>query len=135
MQQYELTRVRNFSRRVALLAGVKLMLLSLVGGQLYNLQVRKREKYRTKADENRINIRLLAPLRGRIYDRGGRLIALNKRNYRLVLVPEQAGNIPAILQTLSATVPLRPADHQCICLLYTSPSPRDLSTSRMPSSA
>ena len=26
------------------------------------------------------------------------------------------------------------ADHKC-CLLYTSPSPRDLSTSRMPSSA
>jgi len=114
MQQYELTRVRNFSRRVALLAGVKLMLLSLVGGQLYNLQVRKREKYRTKADENRINIRLLAPLRGRIYDRGGRLIALNKQNYRLVLVPEQAGNIRTILQTLSATVPLRAADHQRI---------------------
>ena len=27
------------------------------------------------------------------------------------------------------------ADTDCICLLYTSPSPRDLSTSRMPSSA
>ena len=26
-------------------------------------------------------------------------------------------------------------DDRCICLLYTSPSPRDLSTSRMPSSA
>ena len=26
-------------------------------------------------------------------------------------------------------------DDVCICLLYTSPSPRDLSTSRMPSSA
>ena len=26
-------------------------------------------------------------------------------------------------------------DLRCICLLYTSPSPRDLSTSRMPSSA
>ena len=25
--------------------------------------------------------------------------------------------------------------YRCICLLYTSPSPRDLSTSRMPSSA
>ena len=24
---------------------------------------------------------------------------------------------------------------ECVCLLYTSPSPRDLSTSRMPSSA
>ena len=27
------------------------------------------------------------------------------------------------------------ADKNCVCLLYTSPSPRDLSTSRMPSSA
>ena len=26
-------------------------------------------------------------------------------------------------------------DHDTVCLLYTSPSPRDLSTSRMPSSA
>ena len=26
-------------------------------------------------------------------------------------------------------------EHACDCLLYTSPSPRDLSTSRMPSSA
>ena len=26
-------------------------------------------------------------------------------------------------------------DRSCVCLLYTSPSPRDLSTSRMPSSA
>ena len=30
---------------------------------------------------------------------------------------------------------LRPASSPKICLLYTSPSPRDLSTSRMPSSA
>ena len=29
----------------------------------------------------------------------------------------------------------RPSTVICICLLYTSPSPRDLSTSRMPSSA
>ena len=30
---------------------------------------------------------------------------------------------------------LRAPDHGQLCLLYTSPSPRDLSTSRMPSSA
>ena len=30
---------------------------------------------------------------------------------------------------------LEPSDMPCNCLLYTSPSPRDLSTSRMPSSA
>ena len=32
------------------------------------------------------------------------------------------------------TIPLMLAGHD-VCLLYTSPSPRDLSTSRMPSSA
>ena len=32
-------------------------------------------------------------------------------------------------------VPVAQKDIFCICLLYTSPSPRDLSTSRMPSSA
>ena len=31
--------------------------------------------------------------------------------------------------------PVQWCDHLYLCLLYTSPSPRDLSTSRMPSSA
>ena len=35
----------------------------------------------------------------------------------------------------SNLVPELTADHPQVCLLYTSPSPRDLSTSRMPSSA
>ena len=78
MQQYELARIRNFTRRAAVLGAGKLVLLSLVGSQLYNLQIVKREKYRTQADQNRINIRLVPPPRGRIFDRSGRLIAQNK---------------------------------------------------------
>ena len=35
----------------------------------------------------------------------------------------------------SGVIHLEISDHSLICLLYTSPSPRDLSTSRMPSSA
>jgi len=45
------------------------------------------------ADENRINLRLLAPPRGRIYDRFGVALADNKHNYRVVVVPEQAGDL------------------------------------------
>ena len=111
MQQYELVRSRKFTRRVAVLAGIKLALISVVGVQLYNLQILKRQKYRTKADENRINLRLLAPPRGRIFDRAGRLIAQNKQNYRLILVPEQAGNIQELLRTLAETVPLDMSEH------------------------
>ena len=42
--------------------------------------------------------------------------------------------IQAVRDTVSASSDLL-IDHYIGCLLYTSPSPRDLSTSRMPSSA
>ena len=44
---------------------------------------------------------------------------------------EEAADVPGYPQTIG-THDVREA---CACLLYTSPSPRDLSTSRMPSSA
>ena len=52
------------------------------------------------ADENRINLRLLAPLRGRILDRFGVALADNRQNYHLVIVAEQAGDIAATLDAL-----------------------------------
>ena len=46
------------------------------------------------------------------------------------------GNASPILGDINAPLTLIEfGDYQCTCLLYTSPSPRDLSTSRMPSSA
>ena len=36
---------------------------------------------------------------------------------------------------MKPTMHVKVGDHVKVCLLYTSPSPRDLSTSRMPSSA
>ena len=44
-------------------------------------------------------------------------------------------NAPFGIATLIGLVVLMPVSVWGICLLYTSPSPRDLSTSRMPSSA
>ena len=41
----------------------------------------------------------------------------------------------AVREAAKRTIGLRHFDCQLICLLYTSPSPRDLSTSRIPSSA
>ena len=52
----------------------------------------------------------------------------------LVMVVNDKGPDIAILRTLGAT-PAQIMGTFMVCLLYTSPSPRDLSTSRMPSSA
>ena len=53
---------------------------------------------------------------------------LAPNNGMFILAGDSAGGNIAIASTLAL-------QHQSGCLLYTSPSPRDLSTSRMPSSA
>jgi penicillin-binding protein 2 len=114
VQQVELNRIKVFNRRLILLGGLKLVLLSVVGGQLYNLQILQREKYLTKADENRINIRVLPPPRGRILDRSGRVLADNKQTYRLVLVAEQSRNVEKVLDVLSSLVTITEGERQRI---------------------
>jgi len=97
-------RQKVFTRRTALLAGGKLILLSTLVGRMYYLQVLESERYTMLADENRINIRLLSPPRGRIVDRFGIPIAVNQQNHRVVLVPEAANPVEATLHTLGAII-------------------------------
>ncbi len=106
MQIRDSGRQRSFSRRLVLLAAGKLALFGVLGGRMYYLQVVEADKYRTMADDNRINLRLLAPPRGRILDRNGAVLADNQLNYRVVLVAEQTGSIPATLDALSEIVPI-----------------------------
>src|SRR5690606_17867191 len=96
---------RVFSRRALMLAGGQAALMSALAGRLYYLQVLHADQYAMMADENRINIRLLPPLRGRIIDRFGREVAGNRQNYRVVLIPEQTQSIDATLDALAEFIP------------------------------
>lgn len=103
-------RDRLFTRRALILAGGKLGLLSTLVGRLYYLQVVEADRYQMLADENRINWRLLAPPRGRILDRFGEPLALNRLNYRLVIVSEQARNLETALDRVGQVVTLSEFD-------------------------
>ncbi|MBI1206324.1 MAG: penicillin-binding protein 2 [Azospirillum sp.] len=96
------------------LGGLKLGLLSTLVGRLYYLEVIESERYSTLADENRISLRLIAPSRGQIVDRQGVPLAINRQNYRVVLVSERSPNVPATLNRLSRIVPLSETDHRRI---------------------
>ncbi|MFT5489104.1 MAG: penicillin-binding protein 2 [Alphaproteobacteria bacterium] len=108
------SRFKSFSRRVAFLGGGKVLLLSLLAGRMYQLQVIESDKYKTLADENRINLRLLPPPRGTIVDRYGRALAVNKENYRVTLVAEQVRDINTMLDTLSGIISLEDYERQRI---------------------
>ncbi len=67
-------------------------LFGTVFWRLYGLQVEQAEEFGIQAEENRINVRLLVPQRGRILDRFGVELAANRQNFRVLLVPEDARN-------------------------------------------
>ena len=93
-----------------MLGGGQLALFGVLGGRLYNLQITEGEKYRLQAENNRINMSLLTPPRGLIFDRNGRPLAVNRPNYYVTLVPEQTSSIDVSLDALSEYIPISDED-------------------------
>lgn len=96
---------RKMTRRGLILAGGQAGFLALLGLRLRHLQVNQGEEFRLLAEENRINIRLIPPARGLIFDRNGVPLAENHQNYRIIIVREQAGDVKAVLSRLNRIVP------------------------------
>jgi penicillin-binding protein 2 len=95
-----------FNRRTALMGLGQAGLTAALVGRLYYLQVVEADKYRLLADENRINLRLIPPSRGLIYDRFGLPLADNYPNYRAMLVAEQSPDLERTLADFAELVPL-----------------------------
>ena len=99
-----------FTRRALVLGGIQLGALGFLGYRLNKLQVEEGERYATLAEENRISARLLAPPRGRVLDREGRVVAGGQLNWRALIVAEEARDVPAVLETFGRIVPLNEAE-------------------------
>ncbi len=108
----DVDRSKVFSRRAVLLSGGTALLFGTLVGRLYYLQVLQADRYRVLAEENRISFRLLSPPRGRILDRFGEELANNQQNYRVLLIPEQAGSIDETLSALGRLVAIDEYDRR-----------------------
>ena len=97
---------RQIGRRSLFVGGLFVATSAVLSARMRYLQVERAEDFRLLAEENRINIRLLPPARGLIFDRNGVLVAANEQNYRITLVREDAGDIDAVLAQLSQIVAL-----------------------------
>lgn len=97
---------RLFTRRALFVGVSQVVLVSALVARMYDLQVVQSDQYKVLADENRINLRLLPPPRGRILDRNGVEIATNKQNYRAVLIAEQTKSVERTLESLGKVIPI-----------------------------
>jgi len=107
-------RYKSFTRRTAVLAGGQVAVFLVLAGRMYQLQVLQSNRYKMLADENRINLRLLPPPRGRILDRFGAPMAVNRENYRVLLVAENAHDLDSTLDTLGRIIRIGPNERQRI---------------------
>jgi penicillin-binding protein 2 len=106
MDRRDQVRFKTFTRRALVLGGLQGALATVLAGRLYWLQVVEAERWRTLSDDNRISLRMLPPPRGRVLDRTGEEIAGNRRNFRVVLIPEQTGSVRGTLEKLSRLITL-----------------------------
>ncbi len=105
---------KMFNRRALILGGAQGVLTAALVGRMYYLQVIEADRYRTLAEDNRINIQLLPPPRGRILDRFGQALAINKQQFRVLIVPEQATKLTPTLDQLAKIVELSEHDRERI---------------------
>ena len=101
---------RKVSRRGLIMGGAQLAFVGALGLRMRYLQVDQADQFRMLAEENRINVRLLPPARGLMFDRNGALLAANEQNYKIVLVREDAGDVEDVLARLARLVPLTEED-------------------------
>lgn len=92
------------TRRGVLLLGVQAGVAGALAWRMRQLQLVEHERYRVLAEENRINMRLIAPARARLLDRNGAPLAVNTQNFRVVIVREQTGDAEEMLDRLAELI-------------------------------
>ncbi|MEP2531869.1 penicillin-binding protein 2 [Shimia sp.] len=100
----------RLNRRALLLGGAQVAFVGALGLRMRFLQVEQADQFRLLAEENRINIRLIPPARGEVFDRNGIILARNEPSYRIIMVREDAGDVDKVIEKLASLVELDPDD-------------------------
>lgn len=101
---------RKLNRRTLVVGGLQAAFVGALALRMRHLQVDQADQFRLLAEENRINLRLIPPARGEVFDRNGRILAQNSPSYRIVIVREDAGDVDKVLARLGKLVALDPDD-------------------------
>jgi penicillin-binding protein 2 len=98
----------TFTRRSALLTGVQVGIGALLAVRMAWISIVQNEKYRLKAESNRVNLTLQPPRRGWIVDRNGHPLALNRTAFRVDIIPDRLVDADQTLAQLQKIMRLTP---------------------------
>lgn len=101
-----------FFTRAAIAAVVMLLLMLVLAGRLFYLQVMEHQQFRTLADRNRISVQPIPPTRGLIYDRNGIILAENRSSFALELAPRKHAELLETIDALAEIVSISADDRE-----------------------
>lgn len=99
-----------FVRRALVAFALVVICFTILGINLYRLQVDQHSYYQTRSNENDIKMIPIAPTRGLIFDRNGIPLVRNVTWYDILVTPYKIDNMQATLEALKPIVDLTPDD-------------------------
>jgi len=99
-----------FVRRALVAFALVVICFTILGINLYRLQVEQHSYYQTRSNENDIKMIPIAPTRGLIFDRNGIPLVRNVTWYDILVTPYKIDNMQATLKALTPIVDLTPDD-------------------------
>ncbi|MGB5326170.1 MAG: penicillin-binding protein 2 [Pseudomonadales bacterium] len=91
---------RIFQQRMITSLLVFFAITAMLAYRYTSLQVIHHDRFVTESDRNRIHTLPVAPRRGLVYDRNGKLLAENQPSYSLAVTVERAGELDELLADL-----------------------------------
>ena len=95
-----------FNSRVIIAGFIVFLALSLIFIRFFYLQIIKHDDLLYESEQNRIKTSALAPARGFIFDRNGKLLVDNIPTYRLQVIPEKVDNLKVKLNEIKPIIHL-----------------------------
>ena len=106
------SELKRYQIRITLSFIFILLCFLVIFIKLLFLQIVEYEKYKSRAQKNRIVVHPLIPDRGKILDRNGRLVADNEIYYTLEVVPKNISNIDDTYSKLQTYIKLTKKDKE-----------------------
>ncbi|MGF7152821.1 penicillin-binding protein 2 [Novosphingobium gossypii] len=98
----------SFDRRTIIVGGIQGGIGCLLAARMTYLSVFENEKYKLKAESNRVNLSLMPPRRGWILDRHGQPLASNRADFRVDIIPERMTDADRTIAELGKLLSLSP---------------------------
>ena len=99
-----------FSNRVVIAGVLIFILIGVLLFRLFQLQYLNYGYYSGLSKNNRIRLKSVAPTRGRIFDRNGKILADNLPTFQLEITPEIIKNIPETITKLQTIIDISDAE-------------------------